>query len=127
MQVKGSGIVHIIDDEPDIVDVAAIGLTKEGYTVHSFSNPSKALEDIDECNKKMSIVITDIRMPGHTGFEIARKARAVHPDVPIVFMTSFEILPSEFEKVFRSLKGVDFLQKPFHLSTLIETVRKYAD
>ncbi|HKU48523.1 MAG TPA: response regulator [Nitrososphaera sp.] len=119
------GIVHIIDDEADIVRVASTALLSSGYIVHSFSDPSKAMEDMEECNKKMSVVITDIRMPGYNGFEIARKAREVNPSVPIVFMTAFEIIPSEFQKLFPSLQGVDMLKKPFHMTDLLAIVRKH--
>jgi DNA-binding NtrC family response regulator len=114
-----------VDDDTDIVRIAATALLNDGYLVHSFSSPAKAMEDFDECNKKMSIVITDIRMPGHSGFDIARKARAVNPNIPIVFMTAFEIMPDELKTVFPSLQGVDTLQKPFSIVKLLDMVRKY--
>jgi DNA-binding response OmpR family regulator len=75
------------------------------------------------CGKKMSLIITDIRMPGHNGFDIAREARKLKADIPVVFMTSFEILPSEFGRLFPSLTGITLLKKPFPLKTLVETVK----
>ena len=77
------------------------------------------------CNKKISMVITDIRMPGRSGFEIAREARAIVPDVPIVFLTGFEINRSEFQSMFPSLRGVEFLKKPFHKDKLLDTVKQH--
>ncbi|AFU59790.1 hypothetical protein Ngar_c28710 [Candidatus Nitrososphaera gargensis Ga9.2] len=48
----GKGIIHIVYDEPDIVSVA-ISIEREGYAVHSFTNPLEALEDIElRCRKK---------------------------------------------------------------------------
>jgi FixJ family two-component response regulator len=120
------GVVHIIDDEPGIVNLATSILQNSGYKVHSFSDTSKALEDMALCNKKISMILTDIRMPGHNGFEIAREARAIVPDVPIVFLTGFEISRFEFQSMFPSLKGVNFLQKPFHKDKLLDTVKQYA-
>jgi FixJ family two-component response regulator len=81
------------------------------------------MDDIDTCTKKMSIVITDVRMPVHNGFDIAMRARAVNPHVPIVFVTAFEINRSEFKKVFPSIQGINFLQKPFRLNTMLEMVK----
>jgi DNA-binding NtrC family response regulator len=121
---RDNGVVHIVDDELDILSVITTALLRDGYLVHSFNNASKALEDFDICNKKISIVITDLRLPGHTGFEIARKARAVKPDVPIILMTAFEINTSEFEKVFPSLTGVALLQKPFTIDILLDTIKR---
>jgi len=126
--VKGGlaeGIIHIVDDEPDIPNIAAGALRNTGYLVHSFSNPSEALVDLEECGDKMSMLITDIRMPGYSGFELARQARKVNPDLPVVFITAFEVNLMEFEKIFPSLKVNDLLQKPFHIDKLVGLVKNH--
>jgi DNA-binding NtrC family response regulator len=49
--VKGGlaeAIIHIVEDEPDILNIAAGRLRNSGYLVHSFSNPSEALVDLEE-------------------------------------------------------------------------------
>lgn len=118
--------IHIIDDEKDIVTAAASALKRHGYAVHSFSSASEALEDIEmKCRERVSMLITDVRMPAHSGFEIARRTRAIIPDVPVVFMTAFEINTTEFDKIFPSLKVNEFLQKPFQLQRLLQVVKKY--
>jgi DNA-binding NtrC family response regulator len=120
------GVIHVIDDEINIVSMASGALERDGYQVHSFTNTSIALDDIETtCRQMVSMIITDIRMPCHNGFEIARKTRAIVPEVPIIFMTVFEINLSEFNAVFPSLKGANLLQKPFHIDQLLEIVRKY--
>lgn len=122
---KGS-VIHVIDDEAEIVSVVAKSLETNGYQVHSFNDSSMGLEDIlVKCKEDVGIVITGIRMSGYNGFEIARKTRAMLPHVPIVFMTSFEMNPSEFEKVFPSLTNVTLLKKPFHIEKLLAIVAKY--
>jgi two-component system cell cycle response regulator CpdR len=119
-------VIHLIDDEPDIVSIAAAALQDSGYAVHSFTDPAKALEDIEvKCREKMGMLITDIRMPGYSGFDIARKARSIVPDLPVVFMTAFEINQPEFEKMFPSLKVDEFLQKPFRVNRLLQVVRQH--
>ena len=118
--------IHIIDDEKDIVNAAASALNRHGYSVHSFSSASEALEDIEmKCRERVSMLITDVRMPAYSGFEIARRTRAITPDVPVVFMTAFEINTTEFDKIFPSLKVNEFLQKPFQLQRLLQVVKKY--
>lgn len=123
--IKNKGIIHLIDDEKDVVNVVSSALQRNGYVVHAFSRSSEALEDMEKCKEKVSMVITDIRMPEYSGFDIARRARAIVPSVPIVFMTAFEINDSEFKKVFPSLGGdVQFLEKPFHIEKLLSVVQK---
>jgi CheY-like chemotaxis protein len=73
----------------------------------------------------MSMLITDIRMPGYSGFELARQARRVNPDLPVVFMTAFEVNLIEFEKIFPSLKANDLLQKPFHIDKLVGLLKNH--
>ena len=97
-------------------------LREEGYTVHSFSDPAKAIEDIAKCGKNVGMLITDIRMPEYSGFDVARKAREANP---VVLMTAFEMNTPEFEKMFPSLKIEAFLQKPFNTARLLAVVTKY--
>lgn len=120
-------VIHFIDDEKDVVTVITSALKRNGYSVHSFTSASEALRDIEgKCRKQVSMLITDLRMPGHSGFEIARRTRAIQPDVPVVFITAFEINPSEFEKIFPSLKANEFIQKPFHIEELVQVLDKYS-
>jgi FixJ family two-component response regulator len=122
---KSDGIIHLVDDERDIVSAFTQVLERYGYSVHAFSNTDEALKDITTCGKKVSLLITDIRMPGHSGFEMARIARAAVPHVPVIFMTAFEVNSSEFDKVFPTLEGQNkFFQKPVHINELIETVQE---
>ena len=125
LNTSDKGVIHIVDDERDIVTVVSRALQGEGYLVHSFSDAAKALEDIElKCRKKVRMLITDIRMPGYSGFEIARRTRQIVPDVPVLFMTAFEINMFEFEKVFPSLGGLNaFIQKPVTIKRLIEVVK----
>ena len=119
------GVIHLVDDEKDIVAAATRALEQAGYTVHSFSNPSEALADIElKCKKNVGMLISDIRMSVHSGFEVARRTRDIVPDVPVIFMTAFEVNSKEFEHVFPSFKVNAFLQKPFDVQKLLDVVRK---
>jgi len=120
------GIIHIVDDEQDIVSIATKALEQEGFTVHPFTSPSEALKDIEgSCMTNVSMLITDVRMPEHSGFDVARRTRAVAPDVSVIFMTAFEISPAEFRKMFPSFEVNEFLPKPFRVQKLVDVVRKY--
>jgi DNA-binding NtrC family response regulator len=127
--IYNQDIIYVIDNKKDIVTFVTSALERNGYSVHSFTDSREALNDIVlNCSmnrKKVHMIITDIRMPEVNGFEIARRVRDINPDIPVVFMTAFEINSSEFHQVFPSLQVKEFLQKPFQIQKLIDTVKKY--
>jgi YesN/AraC family two-component response regulator len=47
-----------------------------------------------------------------TGFELARKLKAITPNVNVILMSGFEIAPDEFAKILPSTKVDDFIKKP---------------
>lgn len=70
------------------------------------------------------LVLSDIRMPEVTGFEIARRIRELNRDVKIVLCSAFEIDLSEFEKVMPHTHVDAFIQKPVSLNTLFRVISK---
>jgi CheY-like chemotaxis protein len=115
----------VIDDDPDIVEVITSALRKNDYAVHSFKDGFSAIDDIaQKCRDQISMLITDMRMPGCSGFDVARKVRALKPDVPIILMTAFQINEIEFSQMFPSLKVDAFLQKPFTIKALLQAAKQ---
>lgn len=116
--------VMIVDDEPDIVAIMELSLKNRGYDVAAFTSPGRAVEEI-RSNGDYALVISDVRMPGMNGFELARKVREARPDVPLVLMTAFEINKPEFAMIFPSTFVSDLVKKPFTGAQLVALVRKY--
>ena len=116
--------VMIVDDEPDIVAIMELSLKNRGYDVGAFTSPGRAVEEI-RSNGDYALVISDVRMPGMNGFELARKVREARPDVPLVLMTAFEINKPEFAMIFPSTFVSDLVKKPFTGAQLVALVRKY--
>jgi CheY-like chemotaxis protein len=116
--------VMIVDDEPDIVAIMEISLKNWGYDVGAFTSPSRAVEEI-RTDGDYALVISDVRMPGMNGFELARKVKEARPDIPLVLMTAFEINKQEFVKIFPSTFVSDLVKKPFSGVQLLALVRKY--
>lgn len=118
--------VIVVDDEPDIVAAIELVLKNHGYRADGFTNPERAVEEIRSNSRAYALVISDIRMPGMNGFDLARNVRAINPGVPLVFMTAFEIHKSEFSSLFPSTSVAELVTKPFTNAQLIGIVRKYA-
>jgi CheY-like chemotaxis protein len=113
--------VVLVDDDSDILTVLKKGLERNGYEVYDFEDPLKALEYLKSVDSPQ-VLITDIRMPGITGFELAREVRKDHPDMSIIVMTSFEINKFEFERVLPSTKIDALVNKPISIMKLIDAV-----
>ena len=119
--------VLIVDDDPDILTIFKRSLESAGYSTYGFVNPSAALEHYKQNPQSYQIMMSDVRMPGMSGLELAQEVRKVSKDVKIVLMSSFEIGMPEFSKVLPSIKVDALLDKPVRLEKLnavLETLAK---
>lgn len=112
----------IVDDAPDIVQVLKMGLIKNRFLVNAFTNPEEALQSFKSNSKDYCLMLSDVRMPGLSGIQLARKVKEINPDVKVVLMTAFEIKDNEFSKVFPSLHIDGFVQKPIGIGDLTNKI-----
>jgi DNA-binding NtrC family response regulator len=116
--------VMVVDDEPDILTVLEIFLKKWEYKVDMFSSPRQALEHFEKNASACSVVLTDIRMPGMSGLELAGKMLKIKPDVKIILMTAFDIPPTELQAGLPAVTHQDLIEKPFYLPQVCREIRK---
>lgn len=114
--------IILVDDEQDILAIMKKALSS--YPVTAFSDPKAANNAIKNNPSEFSILVTDLRMPGMTGFELAREAKKHNPDIVIVLTTAFEINLREFESIFPSTRVDATIKKPFKLAELQSVVAK---
>jgi DNA-binding NtrC family response regulator len=112
----------VVDDDSDIIQVLKLGLLKNGFLVNSFTNPEEALQNFKSNAEAYCLMLSDIRMPGLSGIQLARKVKEVNPGVKVVLMTAFEIRDSEFSKVFPSTQIDGFVQKPIGMNDLANKI-----
>jgi PAS domain S-box-containing protein len=106
--------ILLVDDEETIRDSMAFYLKNLGYRVTLASGGEEALQL--QTAEPADIVISDHRMPGVDGQELAERLHEQHPDLPIVMMTG-DIDNDEMDEFIAS--GVkSILQKPFNLQIL---------
>ncbi|MEO0270872.1 MAG: sigma-54 dependent transcriptional regulator [candidate division WOR-3 bacterium] len=112
--------ILVIDDEKSILEWIKIAL-EDKYEVLTTTNPELALNKIKE--EKPGLIITDIKMPGISGFEILEEAKKINFNIPVIMITAYASLESVIE-AFR--KGAsDYLIKPFSEEELIYRIEKY--
>src|SRR4051812_27890350 len=82
-------VVLLVEDEPLVLLVAQDALEAGGYKVVPVQISSEALDVLDSRIGELSGLVTDIRLPGGPdGWEIARHARELKPDLPVVYTTA---------------------------------------
>ena len=108
--------ILIVDDEPDIRGSIKTILETNGYEV------ATAI-DGDDCLKKVELVhpdliLLDIMMPGTPVEEVVKKIK----DIKIAFMSVIRISEARKKGLFNQKNIVDFLQKPFNVSDLVNRI-----
>jgi DNA-binding NtrC family response regulator len=90
--------------------------------VNAFTSPEEALQSFKSNAELYSLVLSDIRMPGLSGIQLAKKVKEINPNVKVVLMTAFEIRDKEFSTVFPSTRVNGFIQKPISIRALTDKI-----
>ncbi len=121
----GKERILIIDDEPDLTEVAKIHLRELGYFVTTKTKSREALEVFLATPDSYDLVITDQTMPDITGSELAQAMLKVKPDLPIILYTGYTSALSENEAYALGIQS--FIEKPMSKELLAKTVRRLLD
>lgn len=111
-------LVAVVDDDPGIRRSVARALEARGYRVQAFPSATDYMETRHAIEP--TCVLADIRMPGVDGLDMQRAAKELGDDVPIIFMTAVDDVPT----VVQAMKAgaSDLLAKPFSADTLFSAV-----
>lgn len=112
--------VLIADDEKNIRSGLAIAFEDEGYDTLQAEDGQAAWTMINK--KSVDLVITDLRMPGISGYDLLKKINAAYPTLPVIVLTGH----GSIEDAVQAMRdgAVDFFTKPVDLDHLILTVSK---
>lgn len=110
--------IAIVDDEEDLAQLFTEALRSHGFEVQSFTNPLFALDTITLTHSNYSLVLTDIRMPGLTGIELAENLFRIDNDIKILLMTAIDCVDTG---------NFNCIQKPIPISRLLEIVQRTLD
>jgi CheY-like chemotaxis protein len=118
MVLSADTSILVVDDDPDVRDLSAVFLRELGYTVIEAPSGKAALAELHS-HPEIVLLFTDIVMPEVDGVLLAERARALRPDIRVVYATGFA------EKV-RSLRGHPLfgpvLQKPWRGLQLAQAI-----
>ena len=108
--------VLVVEDEPMLLLVVAETLRDAGYEVWEAVNAHDALAILD-AQPEIVLLLTDIKMPGMDGYQLAEASLARKPELKVMLMTGYSQTP--LPKKMADM-GIGVLQKPFDIDRLPE-------
>ena len=113
-----SGTILVVDDEPNIVELARLYLRNEGFEVETASNGREALEKARAL--KPNLVLLDIMMPEIDGTEVCRTLRK-EGDTPVIMLTA---RGDDIDRIVGLELGADdYITKPFNPREMVARVK----
>ncbi len=119
-ELWGSGTILLVEDEDMVRTVAERALTRHGYDVLTAHNGEEGLQ-ILKSRDDIDLLVSDVVMPVMDGPSLGRQARALYPDLPIIFMSGYA---EEHLRDSIDLDQIEFLPKPFSVQRLAEIVKQ---
>jgi two-component system NtrC family sensor kinase len=114
-----AGTVLVVEDSPEVAEVATAYFQQLGYMVKQVAGAKEALELIG-CDPNIDLVFSDLLMPGGmSGLELGQAIRRRYPAMPVLLATGYsDGVPDALEQ------GFVVLQKPFDLAALEQALRE---
>jgi len=122
---RGQETILLVEDEAAILNITAIMLEKQGYTVLKADSPGLAMELAREHHGAIHLLMTDVIMPEMNGRDLARNILSLHPGMKRLFMSGYTADVIAHHGVLDT--GVHFIQKPFSLPNMATKVREVLD
>lgn len=112
--------ILVVDDSPQISKALNDLLSASGYAVRTAPSGERALQILQ--STAFDLIITDLKMTGMTGIDLARQVLQTTPDLPVVILTGY----GDMDSVINALRlGVaDYLKKPFSIDEVISVVER---
>ena len=113
--------ILLIEDEPDVADLASEMLAKEGYRVVIAHDGFEALKIYEKMGKQIGLVILDYFLPVIDGDAVFEELRSINPKVSVVLSSGFAEQTKIASMLAQGLRG--FIPKPYNRDKLLEQVR----
>ncbi|MCG9895048.1 MAG: sigma-54 dependent transcriptional regulator [Fimbriimonadaceae bacterium] len=106
--------VLIVDDELNIRRILQAAFDKAGWHALAAEDAQQAITLVNQ--ETVDCVLTDVTMPGASGYELQKELAERHPEIPVIIMTAFGTIPQAVQAVRHG--AYDYITKPFDLEAL---------
>ncbi|MBI4687006.1 MAG: response regulator [Nitrospirae bacterium] len=111
--------ILIVDDDDIVRELIVSFLSREGYPVIAAKDGLEAIRLLRV--EDISLVITDLKMPGAGGVDVLRNAERIKPDIAVVILTAYGTLETALEVMKEG--AYDYITKPFKMQEILIVVR----
>ena len=119
---KATHTILVVDDDREVLSLAADVLTMAGYTVLSTLDPRHALRLARTHAEPLHLLLTDVVMPLMNGLQLAAEVRVLRPEVKVLLMSAYRTKEIDDYRLRLGLRGL-FLDKPFTVAALTRAVQ----
>ena len=114
-----SGLIVIVEDEEDILELIEYNLEKEGFETVGFTSTKNVSQFLEE--EKVDLLIMDRNLPGVEGSEFVAQMRDIGVETPVIYLTA-KNKESDIEEGFER-GGDDYITKPFNMKELVFRIK----
>jgi signal transduction histidine kinase/CheY-like chemotaxis protein len=122
---SGRETVLLVEDEAGVLRLVRQALERQGYQLLVAASPAEAIALARAHRPAISMVLTDVIMPGMNGSDLVGVLRAETPGLKALFMSGYSASILAPKGVLEP--GVEFLEKPFSVEALAHRVRQVLD
>ncbi len=112
-------LILLVEDNPAEAAMVTDALQDEGYETYTAEDGKQGMEEFQ--NQPIDLVILDVMLPDETGYEVAKKIRAIDEEIPIIFLTSKNMKDDEISGF--NAGGDDYVAKPFDNELLLLRIK----
>lgn len=117
--------ILVVDDEESIRNLIGRVLARNGYGVLIAESGEEGLHAAEAYEGAIALILTDVMLPGMRGPEMAARIRQQRPGIRSLYISGYMDDPDLVASILPAGEG--FLQKPFTLQSLLQTVRSILD
>jgi CheY-like chemotaxis protein len=114
--------VLVVDDEPEVLELASEILKRVGYSVLEAADGAAALEMVQRHQGDIHLLVTDMVMPGLSGRDLAERVRALRKTLPVLYISGY-VQDASARAALASERSA-FVAKPFTPELLTDRVRE---
>ncbi|MDH3999333.1 MAG: response regulator, partial [Desulfuromonadales bacterium] len=118
--MSNKGKVLLIDDDASLRRVTEYSLESAGFQVVSAADGASGLSLFEQHGP--GVVITDIQMPGMSGYEVLQQVKASRPETLVIVITAYASVEKAVEAM--KLGAHDYITKPFSRDELVMMIEK---
>jgi len=112
-------LIYVVDDEPMLLELAAVILEPRGFKVRTFRDPDSSAQAFASAKPRPALIITDYSMHSTTGLDLIKSCRGIQPKQRFLLVSG-----TVDEHIYRDspFKPDRFLAKPYEAKQLVELV-----